>query len=422
MRDGVCSLVSIQQPMEHGTDRPMWHCFGRMKGKTMYGVLVDGDNSALNTTHSACARAAIGSLSFLLLLGSVSQVVPKVLPQELLVPPSQPPKSPPSFPLPSLPPPPLCPPSPPLSLPHLPPPPASPSPPSPRMPPIPPLLGLGCIYNRADFSSVEFSGGALNSVSGKAVNAADFGVEQLFYEQTGGSNYGCSNEAHPGSLTFSFGLVFGNDPAYIFVKDLSPPHPKPKHLVGFRAGVGPKANVIVDECTGGAEDDPTLTDKAKVGRQYALLCPTSDTNPFVTIERLSSPSYLCIEELRVCRSRPPSVPPAPPRPPPPPFPPLSPPNPPNMPLPPPMIQNPLTPPPPWPPLPPHPPVFIFHPEPQQRQDGFCADHWNVKCKDCSARMSNMPSSLKQLDGSPRPHLLCANQSNAPYPSPPHTLS
>ena len=70
----------------------MWHCFGRMKGKNMYGVLVDGDNSALNTTHSACARAAIGSLSCLLLLGSVSQVVPKILSQELLVPPSQPPK------------------------------------------------------------------------------------------------------------------------------------------------------------------------------------------------------------------------------------------------------------------------------------------------------------------------------------------
>ena len=141
---------------------------------------------------------------------------------------------------------------------------------------------------------------------GRQVNATTFDAAQLFDGQAGGSGFGCSNKGHPGRLTFKFGVSFGNSPAYIFLKDLSL---QPRNLVGFRAGVGPSAGIIFSACTGGTDDDPSLTDADKAGKVHTLLCPISDASPFVTIERLTSPSYLCIEDLWACRIQSPIAPP-----------------------------------------------------------------------------------------------------------------
>ena len=153
---------------------------------------------------------------------------------------------------------------------------------------------MDCIYDMADFADVAYTDGPLDNVNGQPVDPAIFEESNLHDEQAGGSAYGCSNVGNPATLTLQFGAAFGNEPAYIFLKDLSV---RPWNLVGFRAGVGPSVGVIAADCEGGMAGNPALTDADKVDKVYTLLCPTSSVNPVVSIYRDVSPSYLCIAEL-----------------------------------------------------------------------------------------------------------------------------
>ena len=304
---------------------------------------------------------------------------------KLLAMPSLPHRPPPSTP-PFLPPPLVPPALPPSSPPR---PPYPPHPPHPLMPPAPPVASLTCMRSRVDFASVAFVGGALSITNGESIDSSQFDVDRLFDEVSGGSGYGCSNAGNPGALSLSLSGAFGNDPSFIFVKDLAA---RPRNLIGFRGGVGPTPGTIVQECDGGAVDDERLTDEDKASKVHVLHCPTSDANPHITIERLTSPSYLCLAELWACRNQPPSTPPMPPGIPSPPKPPPLPPFSPQKPSPPPSPALPPF------PSPEYPPGTVITPIPKRIDGPFCAWHWGVGCGACETRMEKIPAGLKMLNG------------------------